>query len=126
MFQFLVLGVNGILLPTEQQSCHRQPNAKFSFGTSSCDVSRPFVQIPYQPDPNLRGYVGGFALGQHIFLTPHFNGVLFGKVGALSKTERMKGLARRVVCSLTSSLLLGATLPFYGAPTRVLCDDDSW
>lgn len=38
------------------------------------------VQIPYQPDPNLRGYVGGFSLGHHVYLTPHFNGVFFGKV----------------------------------------------
>ena len=45
------------------------------------------VQIPYQPDPNLRGYVGGFSLGHHVYLTPHFNGVFFGKVRSLAQAR---------------------------------------
>lgn len=46
------------------------------------------VQIPYQPDPNLRGYVGGFSLGHHVYLTPHFNGVFFGKVRRPYRTKK--------------------------------------
>ncbi|CAM9457378.1 unnamed protein product [Ascophyllum nodosum] len=44
-------------------------------------------QVPYQPDPNLRGYVGGFALGPHAYLTPHFNGIFFGKVVRVDMRE---------------------------------------
>lgn len=54
-------------------------------------VPHTALQIPYQPDPNLRGYVGGFSLGPHVYFTPNFNGVFFGKVretGSSSSSEQ--------------------------------------
>lgn len=72
------------------------------------------LQIPYQPDPNLRGYVGGFSLGQHVYLTPHFNGVFFGKVRKLLSSQRGHG-------SRCSKILMVA---FYGPSARCgrLCE----
>mmetsp|Transcript_15811 Transcript_15811/g.20515 ORF Transcript_15811/g.20515 Transcript_15811/m.20515 type:complete len:225 (+) Transcript_15811:2104-2778(+) len=37
-------------------------------------------QIPKIPDPELRGFVGGFAAGDYAYFVPHSNGVFFGKL----------------------------------------------
>ena len=37
-------------------------------------------QIPKIPDPELRGFSGGFAAGDYTYLVPYSNGVFFGKL----------------------------------------------
>jgi len=44
-------------------------------------------QLPPTPDRGLRGFVGGAAGGDFVYLSPHFNGEWFGKVVRLSTKE---------------------------------------
>ena len=37
-------------------------------------------QVPSIPDPDLRGYLNGFVLGDYLYLVPHFNQNFFGKL----------------------------------------------
>lgn len=37
-------------------------------------------QVPKVPDPELRGFSGGFAAGDYVYLVPYSNGVFFGKL----------------------------------------------
>jgi len=44
-------------------------------------------QLPPTPDRGLRGFVGGAAGGDFVYLSPHFNGEWFGKVVRFSTKE---------------------------------------
>ncbi|CAM9319638.1 unnamed protein product [Chrysoparadoxa australica] len=60
-------------------------------GVQTIDLAKASrQQMPPQPDPNLRGFVGGFAFGPHIYVSPHSNGIFFGSVARLDMQDMLE------------------------------------
>jgi len=79
-------------------------------------------QIPKLPDPELRGFSGGFAAGDYAYLVPYSNGVFFGKLvrvdmrdfSELARKQKVRRLEREAYTLDTGSTIY---------PDRLRLDD---
>eukprot|EP00968_Pinguiococcus_pyrenoidosus_P013170 scaffold1187_cov258-Pinguiococcus_pyrenoidosus.AAC.14 len=81
---------NGLATPTSQVNTKSTQVARFDasdFSSPSVDfVDLPAVprqqvrRVPSRAEPDLRGFVDGFSLGNYAFLVPNFNGIRHGKL----------------------------------------------
>merc|ERR1712167_425873 len=62
------------------------------------------MQIPNAPDPDLKGYMYGFAAGNFAYFVPHFNGKFFGKMARFDMRDFGDYAARQKAGNTTDYL----------------------